>query len=130
MVVPSELARGVIATPTAPDAFDRWIGWLVEVTVRVMVGEPKSAPKVIGATLLHRALMVCTPTVTTAPTSGPRTCRYWFAAAIGSATRTPAPEERAGSTAPTAAATAPSQSRCSRWPARNADPAAVTPAVS
>ena len=48
----------------------------------------------------------------------------------GSETGTPAAEVRWGLTAPTAAATAPSHSRCSRCPARKADPAAVTPAVS
>src|SRR6476620_6366535 len=51
---------------------------------------------VTGASLLHCAVTVCAPTVTTAPTSGPRTPRYWFAAAIGSPTATPAADERAG----------------------------------
>ena len=104
------------------------MGWLVEVTVRASVGDPNSTPKVMGAWLLHRALMVSAPMSMTAPTSGPRSRRYWLAAVMGSVVVTPWDGERRGSAAPTAAATAPSQSRWRRWPARNADPAAVMPA--
>jgi hypothetical protein len=46
------------------------MGWLVEVTVRASVGDPNSTPKVMGAWLLHRALMVLAPMSMTAPTSG------------------------------------------------------------
>src|SRR5664280_2114694 len=62
--------------PPLPSALSRRIGWLVEVTVLARVGEPNSTPKVMGASLLHRALMVSAPTSTTAPTSGPRRRRY------------------------------------------------------